>query len=70
MIIAWAREIKVAMTRSLAGQDWTYLGSYRWSYQGKAKGPTLRPEGAWEFAGRFIDSPDGPGLVYLDGSDF
>ncbi len=51
MIIVQAKEIKVVMPGSLAGQNWSYLGSYWWSYQGKAKGRALRPEGAREFAG-------------------
>ena len=62
MIIAQAREIKVAMSWSLEGQNWSYLG--------KAKDRALRTEGAQAFAVRFIDSPDEPGLVYLGGSDF
>ncbi len=78
MIIVQAREIKVAMPRSLVGQNWSYPWSYPWSYhcscdrsyQGKAKDRALRTEGAPEFAVRFIDSPDEPGLVYLGGSDF
>ena len=66
MINAQAREIKVAMSWSLEGQNWSYLGSYL----GKAKDQALRTEEAPEFAVRFIDSPDEPGLVYLGGSDF